>query len=82
MANGTIKETPKLTRVKNMQLGMVGVGRMGANMVRRPHGQKVRNGIEYGIMAACAEGLSIMRAANAGTAKHAIFAETTPLRYQ
>src|SRR3989454_4776960 len=40
----------------------------------------VHNGIEYGIMAAYAEGLSVLRSANAGKQKHGIDAETTPLR--
>ncbi len=40
----------------------------------------VHNGIEYGLMAAYAEGLSILRDANAGKEQHAIDAETTPLR--
>jgi 6-phosphogluconate dehydrogenase len=40
----------------------------------------VHNGIEYGIMAAYAEGLSVLRAANVGKQKHAVDAETTPLR--
>jgi 6-phosphogluconate dehydrogenase len=40
----------------------------------------VHNGIEYGLMAAYAEGLSILRAANVGKQQHAIDAETTPLR--
>jgi len=40
----------------------------------------VHNGIEYGIMAAYAEGLSVLRAANVGKQKHEIDAETTPLR--
>jgi 6-phosphogluconate dehydrogenase len=40
----------------------------------------VHNGIEYGIMAAYAEGLNIIRSANAGKQKHEIDAETTPLR--
>src|SRR5262249_39353326 len=40
----------------------------------------VHNGIEYGIMAAYAEGLGILRAANAGKQQSAIDAETTPLR--
>jgi 6-phosphogluconate dehydrogenase len=40
----------------------------------------VHNGIEYGIMAAYAEGLGILRGANVGRQKHAIDAETTPLR--
>ena len=40
----------------------------------------VHNGIEYGIMAAYAEGLGILRAANVGQQSHAVDAETTPLR--
>jgi 6-phosphogluconate dehydrogenase len=40
----------------------------------------VHNGIEYGIMAAYAEGLNVLRAANVGKDKHEIDAETTPLR--
>jgi 6-phosphogluconate dehydrogenase len=40
----------------------------------------VHNGIEYGIMAAYAEGLGILRAANVGKKTHEIDAETTPLR--
>jgi 6-phosphogluconate dehydrogenase len=40
----------------------------------------VHNGIEYGIMAAYAEGLGILQAANIGKKQHAIDAETTPLR--
>ena len=40
----------------------------------------VHNGIEYGVMAAYAEGLGILRAANVGRQDHAVDAETTPLR--
>jgi 6-phosphogluconate dehydrogenase len=40
----------------------------------------VHNGIEYGIMAAYAEGLNILRRANAGTRQDAASAETAPLR--
>ncbi len=40
----------------------------------------VHNGIEYGLMAAYAEGLGILRAANVGKETHAVDAETTPLR--
>src|SRR5881396_277372 len=83
------------------QLGMVGLGRMGANMVRRllkaghhctvfdvhcgPNGaghfvKMVHNGIEYGIMAAYAEGLGVLKAAGAGKQQSDADAETTPLR--
>jgi 6-phosphogluconate dehydrogenase len=40
----------------------------------------VHNGIEYGIMAAYAEGLGVLRSANVGKQKREIDAETTPLR--
>jgi 6-phosphogluconate dehydrogenase len=40
----------------------------------------VHNGIEYGMMAAYAEGLSILRGANIGRQQGEINAETTPLR--
>jgi 6-phosphogluconate dehydrogenase len=40
----------------------------------------VHNGIEYGVMAAYAEGLSVLRSANAGKHQHVVDAETTPLR--
>jgi 6-phosphogluconate dehydrogenase len=40
----------------------------------------VHNGIEYGIMAAYAEGMAILKAANAGKRDSEIDAETTPLR--
>jgi 6-phosphogluconate dehydrogenase len=40
----------------------------------------VHNGIEYGIMAAYAEGLAVLRSANIGKQQEGIDAETTPLR--
>jgi len=40
----------------------------------------VHNGIEYGIMAAYAEGLGVLRSANVGKHGHEVDAETTPLR--
>ncbi len=40
----------------------------------------VHNGIEYGLMAAYAEGLGILRGANIGKREHEVDAETTPLR--
>jgi 6-phosphogluconate dehydrogenase len=40
----------------------------------------VHNGIEYGIMAAYAEGLNILKNANIGNHPEAVDAETTPLR--
>jgi len=41
----------------------------------------VHNGIEYGMMAALAEGLNIIKSANAGKVKREADAETTPLRH-
>jgi 6-phosphogluconate dehydrogenase len=41
----------------------------------------VHNGIEYGLMAAYAEGLGILRQANVGKQRVAVDAETTPLRH-
>jgi 6-phosphogluconate dehydrogenase len=40
----------------------------------------IHNGIEYGLMAAYAEGLNILKNANIGKATHEVDAETTPLR--
>lgn len=40
----------------------------------------VHNGIEYGVMAAYAEGMAVLRSANIGKQANAIDAETTPLR--
>jgi 6-phosphogluconate dehydrogenase len=50
-----------------------------------PHGaghfvKMVHNGIEYGLMAAYAEGFNVLRHANAGMRDRAVDAETTPLR--
>ncbi len=50
-----------------------------------PHGaghfvKMVHNGIEYGLMAAYAEGLNILRHADVGLQDQAVDAETTPLR--
>ena len=41
----------------------------------------VHNGIEYGLMAALAEGLNILHGANAGKREHTADAETAPLRH-
>ena len=50
-----------------------------------PHGaghfvKMVHNGIEYGLMAAYAEGMNILHNANVGTRTHDSDAETTPMR--
>jgi 6-phosphogluconate dehydrogenase len=58
------------------ELGYLDCGPNGAgHFVRMVH-----NGIEYGLMAAYAEGLGILREANIGRQKTTIDAETTPLR--
>jgi hypothetical protein len=41
----------------------------------------VHNGIEYGLMASYAEGLNILKNANAGTASRQADAETAPLKH-
>jgi len=51
-----------------------------------PHGaghfvKMVHNGIEYGLMAAYAEGLNLLKHANAGLVTRAVDAETTPLKH-
>jgi 6-phosphogluconate dehydrogenase len=57
------------------ELGYLHCGTNGAgHFVKMVH-----NGIEYGLMAAYAEGLSILRNANVGKQRHAVDAETTPL---
>jgi 6-phosphogluconate dehydrogenase len=58
------------------ELGYLHCGGAGAgHFVKMVH-----NGIEYGLMAAYAEGFSILRHANVGTQPGAVDAETTPLR--
>jgi 6-phosphogluconate dehydrogenase len=58
------------------ELGYLHCGASGAgHFVKMVH-----NGIEYGLMAAYAEGLGILRSANAGNDTHDADAETTPMR--
>ncbi len=74
---GDIPRTPGRERAGgSAELGYLHCGPNGAgHFVKMVH-----NGIEYGIMAAYAEGLGILRAANVGRRAHEIDAETTPLR--
>ena len=74
---GDIPRTPGREKAGGTsELGYLHCGPNGAgHFVKMVH-----NGIEYGIMAAYAEGLGILRAANVGKTSHAIDAETTPLR--
>ncbi|MBP1687719.1 MAG: 6-phosphogluconate dehydrogenase, decarboxylating [Deltaproteobacteria bacterium] len=74
---GKIPRTPGRDKIGGTaELGYLHCGPNGAgHFVKMVH-----NGIEYGLMAAYAEGLGILRAANVGTRLHAVDAETTPLR--
>jgi 6-phosphogluconate dehydrogenase len=74
---GTIARTPGRTKVGGTaEQGYLHCGPSGAG-----HFVKiVHNGIEYGLMAAYAEGLGVLHGANAGKEQHEVDAETTPLR--
>jgi 6-phosphogluconate dehydrogenase len=74
---GNIERTPgRENRNSTAEQGYLHCGPSGAgHFVKMVH-----NGIEYGIMAAYAEGLEVLRAANAGKHAREVDAETTPLR--
>jgi 6-phosphogluconate dehydrogenase len=74
---GTIDRTPgRPAGMGTAEQGYLHCGPNGAgHFVKMVH-----NGIEYGLMAAYAEGMNILRAANVGKNVHEIDAETTPLR--
>jgi 6-phosphogluconate dehydrogenase len=74
---GNIAPTPGREEIGGTaELGYLNCGVSGAgHFVKMVH-----NGIEYGLMAAYAEGMNILRHANVGKQQHAIDAETTPLR--
>jgi 6-phosphogluconate dehydrogenase len=74
---GSADPTPARTRTDGTaQDGYLHCGPNGAgHFVKMVH-----NGVEYGMMAAIAEGLSIIKHANAGQATQVADAETTPLR--
>ena len=74
---GSIERTPGRERADGTaEHGYLHCGPVGSgHFVKMVH-----NGIEYGIMAAYAEGLGILAAANVGKRQHAVDAETTPLR--
>ena len=74
---GTIARTPGRTKVGGTaEQGYLHCGPSGAgHFVKMVH-----NGIEYGLMAAYAEGLGVLHGANAGKEQHEVDAETTPLR--
>jgi 6-phosphogluconate dehydrogenase len=73
---GSIPRTPGREKLDGTaELGYVHCGRNGAgHFVKMVH-----NGIEYGVMAAYAEGLGILRDANVGKRNGTVDAETTPL---
>jgi 6-phosphogluconate dehydrogenase len=75
---GDILPTPGREKVRGTaEQGYLHCGPNGAgHFVKMVH-----NGIEYGIMAAYAEGLAVLRAANVGKQGHVDDAETTPLRH-
>ena len=74
---GTIGRTPgRKEGVGTAEQGYLHCGPNGAgHFVKMVH-----NGIEYGIMAAYAEGLAVLKAANIGKHSGDVDAETTPLR--
>ena len=73
---GSAEPTPGRKAGGTAQEGYLHCGPNGAgHFVKMVH-----NGIEYGMMAAIAEGLSIIKHANAGKQTQEIDAETTPLR--
>jgi 6-phosphogluconate dehydrogenase len=74
---GEIPRTPGREKVGGTaEKGYLHCGPSGAgHFVKMVH-----NGIEYGVMAAYAEGLGVLRSANIGKDRHEIDAETTPLR--
>jgi 6-phosphogluconate dehydrogenase len=75
---GSIERTPGREKTGgSAEEGYLHCGPSGAGHFAK----MIHNGIEYGIMAAYAEGLNILRHANVGKGGHAIDAETTPLRH-
>ena len=73
---GEIARTPGRDGTGTAEHGYLHCGPNGAgHFVKMVH-----NGIEYGMMGAYAEGLSILKGANIGSGTHEIDAETTPMR--
>jgi 6-phosphogluconate dehydrogenase len=74
---GGIPRTPGREKAGGTaELGYLHCGPSGAgHFVKMVH-----NGIEYGVMAAYAEGLAILKAANIGKERNVVDAETAPLR--
>ena len=77
LAPGASSEQPKPDTASTAREGYLHCGAAGAgHFVKMVH-----NGIEYGLMAAYAEGFNILAHANAGAREHAVDAETAPLRH-
>jgi len=73
---GTVETTPNRTSDGTAPEGYLHCGPSGAgHFVKMVH-----NGIEYGMMAAIAEGLAVIHGADAGLRSEAADAETAPLR--
>jgi 6-phosphogluconate dehydrogenase len=75
---GSAERTPGRTdaNASTAEAGYLHCGPVGAgHFVKMVH-----NGIEYGLMAAYAEGLNVLKHANAGATEREADAETTPLR--
>jgi 6-phosphogluconate dehydrogenase len=73
---GSAEPTPGLKKGGTAEQGYLHCGPNGAgHFVKMVH-----NGVEYGMMAAIAEGLSIIKSADVGLHQGEIDAETTPLR--
>nr|WP_180985952.1 decarboxylating 6-phosphogluconate dehydrogenase [Streptomyces sp. CB02959] len=74
---GSAEPTPSRTRTDGTApFGYLHCGPNGAgHFVKMVH-----NGVEYGMMAAIAEGLAIIKRADAGKSRQEVDAETTPLR--
>jgi 6-phosphogluconate dehydrogenase len=74
--SGSAEPTPGRTGAGTAEQGYLHCGPSGAgHFVKMVH-----NGVEYGMMAAIAEGLSIIKHAGVGLHQHEIDAETAPLR--
>src|SRR5690606_18232296 len=74
---GGAPATPGRSRKSTAELGYLHCGPTGAgHFVKMVH-----NGIEYGVMAAYAEGLNVLHRANVGKAERAADAETSPLAH-
>ena len=78
---GTIERTPGRAQLPERAGGTAEQGYLHCGPSGAGHFVKmVHNGIEYGIMAAYAEGLSILKSADVGRRAQDSDAETTPLR--